>query len=134
MKVYYKEEKKMDPRDGNKFSTIYYKQDSSEKQKLDGHIQKVWRECTHATDESIKHWLDKPMKEHRHRRKNGTYYTRMDAVVDAHRHSVIKGHDMTDSIMTRFNHAFEDQPNTQIVMEKGVRPPNNIDDLIQENE
>lgn len=135
MKSYYREERKMDPRDGNKFSTTYYKQEKSEKEKLDGFINRSWRECQKHRDagNEVTDWLNEPMKSHRHRRKDGSYYTRGDAINDANTHCVMKGHDLTESILNRWNHAWEGVDVKQIEMTQGARPNNMFNQLMEEH-
>jgi hypothetical protein len=112
MKHYYREQVKMDPKDGRTYSTTYIKQSVDQKKRTCDAIQRVHDKVFHArnTERVIRDWSDEPLKRSTRKEGNlaGTKYTRWDAIRDAHRQMNDLGHDMTVSISNRWNKALED--------------------------
>lgn len=112
MKHYYREQVKMDARDGKSYSTTYIKQSQEHRQRTCDAIRRVHDKVFHARniEKVIRDWSDEPLKRSTRKEGNlaGTKYTRWDAIRDAHRQMNDLGHDMTVSISKRWNTALED--------------------------
>jgi hypothetical protein len=108
-KFAYTNKRKMTPRPGNKFSTTYYDLPETEYTKLKHHVNEMIGliERSAPTNPEFVDELTTPIK--KHRRKDGTYYTALDIILDL-RDQMAKGNDITDSMINRWHSVFANSP------------------------
>lgn len=107
----YTNRRTMTPRPGTKFSTVYYDLPATEYAKLkrDVHemvalLERLVSEHPELADEFLE-----PQK--KHRRKDGTYYTAVDIMLDL-KEQLDTGKDITDSMINRWNTVFGNSPDS----------------------
>jgi len=111
MKHYYREQVRMDPRDGKSYSTTFIKQSATHRRDTAERIARIHDKVFQAKhiEKCVRDWCEEPLKRSIRRQGNlaGTRYTRWDAIQDAHRQMNTLQHDMTVSISNRWNRALE---------------------------
>jgi len=108
-KFAYTNKRTMTPRPGVKFSTTYYDLPVTEVAKLKQHVHGIVTmiERTAPNDPVFVDELTAPIK--KHRRKDKSYYTAMDIILDL-RNQLDAGKDVTDSMINRWNTVFANSP------------------------
>jgi hypothetical protein len=100
---YYHTHVKMPPRPGRRYSTDYYRQTRSERQRLQNWIQQRHDEIVAVAivDPDMATWLDQPLRSCP-REQRGRYYSMYEIVTDA-LNQLESGKDITQGMLNRWN-------------------------------
>lgn len=135
---FYKKAHTMDPRDGAKFATTYYKQTLEERQKLCNHARNILRDINYLLkhyEAEVEEWLKSPLKGHikKDTKRNYTVEGVLEDFVGEMNGKMKNGlpKDFAQAPITRWNKVFAECDRCQIVMTEGERPKNNINNLIE---
>lgn len=135
---FYKTAHTMDPRDGVKYATTYYKQTLEERQKLCNHARNILRDINYLLkhyEAEVEEWLKSPLKKHKKKTAKGTYTVEgvLEDLVSEMNGKMKNGlpKDFAHAPINRWNKIFEGCERCQIVMTRGERPKTNIMDLIE---
>ena len=113
--------KKMDERDGNKFSTTYYQQTLKQKAEVYKHCRDIAETLSTMTDTDTITWLNSELKGNR--RKDGTCYTPQDIICDM----VLQleaDKDIASGLLGRWNKIWAGT-DAEIELELEQKPPKN---------
>lgn len=117
----YKSIKKMQPREGVKYSTDYYKQSPHEYTRVDNHIRQVIEKIiTTAQEHECLDELEEPLKGFP-RTNNRPNYSMMDIMLDM-LNQVNYERDIPSGCLGRWNKVFSDNPEFQIEFEEEKLP------------
>jgi len=123
-KFKYKTTKQMQPREGVKYATEYYKQTPKEYTRLDEHVRRTMETVVLAADrDGMLDELDKPLTgfPRTNRRPNYSAMDIMQDMLDQLDHQK----DVPSGILGRWNRLFEENDDFRIDMEED-RPPNPV--------
>lgn len=118
----YKTIRKMQPRDGVKYATEYYKQTPREYTRLDEHVRQTMETVVQAADrDNMLEELNEPLQgfPRTGRRPNYSALDIMQDMLDQLNHQK----DVPSGILGRWNRLFEDNPDFRIDMQEDL-PPN----------
>jgi len=125
----YQSIREMDPRPGVKYSTRYYKQHKLDRQKLLEHTKQC-AEFIYARswDQDLHQELQQAIGA-RHKRRDGTYYTTYDVIVDA-LEQLVAGKDIPESMVNRWNARFAGTKySIEMVLSSDMPAHNLLDEL-----
>lgn len=131
MKFGYRSRRTMDPRPGNQFATIYYKQSASERERTFQHVRKVILEIGEAAlaaDGGMS--LEQPLA--KFPRQNRTdHYSALDIMNDMY-HQMQSGKDIASGILGRWNRWFDGTGlEIDMVLESELPANNRFDDFLK---
>lgn len=112
MKVIYTSTKKLEPRSGNKYSTVYYKMSNEEYSKLTNHVIQVATEVADCLTES--EFVSKELKGFG--RTEGKPNYSIEQILADMIQQLSEGKDVTESMTNRWNRVFH-QTEYEIIME-----------------
>lgn len=116
--------KNMPKRDGNSFATSYYKQNSTERQRTQQHVESVYQQLNELLVESTDNQqvITQPLPEFK-RTGDQANYSAADIIIDMH-DQLASGKDIPSGILGRWNRLFnqyapENAHQNTIELEKG---------------
>lgn len=114
----YKSENRMSPRPGTNYATVYKQPDLMEKKRMQVWVEDACKQAEYLAKEAgiWDEFKEDPLPNKKHKHLTGQRYTRWEAMTDL-RDQLRKGDDPTDSMVTRWNNAFEDNADMQIEWE-----------------
>lgn len=133
-KFKYKSIKKMQPRNGNTYSTDFYQQAPEEYERATDHICDVAEQAINiAKSLNRMSELETPLPGYR-RTQQQPNYSQMDIIEDMVTQVCKKKHDIPSGMLGRWNKIFADNPECQIEMEEETTKPkikNNFGELFK---
>jgi hypothetical protein len=131
----YTSKRKMDPINGRKFSTEYFKQSPRERSRTQKHIDRCLQELGNlalADSESMAA-ITAPLPNFKRKETNG-YYSALDIIGDMS-NQMASGKDIPSGMLGRWNRLFAGTGNSiDMVPERDLPPPTNYNNLFGDDE
>jgi hypothetical protein len=131
----YTSKRKMDPINGRKYSTEYFKQSPRERSRTQQHIDRCLQELGNLAlaDEESMAAIKAPLPNFKRKETNG-YYSVLDIIGDMS-DQMQKGHDIPSGMLGRWNRLFAGTGNEiDMVPERELPPPTNYNNLFGDDE
>lgn len=111
----YKTERRMQPRPGTNYATVYKQPDLAEQKRLQTWVEDACKQAEFLAKE-LGQWesfRSTPLPNKKHKHLDGSRYTQWEAMTDL-RDQLRKGNDIPDAMTNRWNAAFDENPDMQI--------------------
>ena len=131
----YTSKRKMDPINGRKFSTEYFKQSPRERSRTQRHIDRCLLELGNLAlaDEEYMAAIEAPLPGFKRKETSG-YYSALDIIGDMS-NQMASGKDIPSGMLGRWNRLFAGTGNSiDMVPERDLPPPTNYNNLFGDDE